>query len=72
MAVKVKSFDGVEMKHRGAERVRRETRGMTLEEELTYWSRGTDELLKRQAALCQKPTSGKISKTSLKTSQDAR
>ncbi|MDO8589644.1 MAG: hypothetical protein Q7T82_21680 [Armatimonadota bacterium] len=45
---KTKKFDCVEMMHRGAERVRRETAGMTIEEEVEYWRRKTEELRERQ------------------------
>lgn len=42
--LKTKAFDCVEMMHQGAERVQDQTAGMTLEEELAYWQRGTEEL----------------------------
>ncbi len=47
-----KSFDCVEMMHQGAERVRHEVEGMTLEEELAYWRQQTEALrqLQREAA----------------------
>jgi hypothetical protein len=35
---KKKAFDCVEMQHRGAEKTRRLTAGMTPEEELAFWS----------------------------------
>ena len=44
-----KTFDCVEMQHRGAEHVRKLTEGMTLEEELEFWRRRTAEMRKRQA-----------------------
>ena len=53
MGTKTKTFDCVEMKRRGAEKVRRATQGMTREEELAFWSRGTAELLEEQKALRQ-------------------
>ena len=49
MRKKKKGFDCVEMQHRGAEHVRKLTEGMTLEEELEFWRRGTEEL-KREVA----------------------
>jgi hypothetical protein len=49
--MKTKSFDCVEMKHRGAERVMKRLKGKTLEEQLKYWQRGTDELLKLKKSL---------------------
>jgi hypothetical protein len=49
--MKKKTFDCVEMMHKGAERVRRQVEGMTIEEELAYWRQQTDALrqLKREA-----------------------
>ena len=44
-----KTFDGVEMQHRGAEHVRKLTEGMTPEDELEFWRRRTAEMRKRQA-----------------------
>ena len=54
MGTRTKRFDCVEMKRRGAEKVQHATQGMTREEELAFWSRGTAELLKEQKALRQK------------------
>lgn len=51
MGVRTKTFDCVEMKRRGAEKVRHATQGMTREEELAFWMRGTAELLEEQKAL---------------------
>ncbi len=45
---KNKKFDCVEMMHQGAERIRRETEGMTLEEQLEYWRQATEELRRLQ------------------------
>ena len=53
MGTKAKTFDCVEMKRRGAEKVRRATQGMTREEELAFWVRGTAELMEVQKALRQ-------------------
>jgi hypothetical protein len=41
-----KKFDCVEMMHQGAERIRRETDGMTIEQEVAYWKKRTAELRK--------------------------
>lgn len=49
MRKRKKTFDCVEMQHRGGDYVRKLTEGMTLEEELEFWRRGTEELRKRQA-----------------------
>ena len=43
-----KAFDCVEMMHRGAEHVRKLTAGMTLEEEVEFWRKETEELRKQQ------------------------
>jgi hypothetical protein len=51
LKMKTKMFDCVEMKHRGAERVMKRMEGMTLEEQLQYWQRGTEELRKLQKSL---------------------
>ena len=48
---KTKTFDCVEMKRKGAERVMERTKGMTREEELAYWKKGTEELRKLQKQL---------------------
>jgi hypothetical protein len=39
-----KSFDCVEMMHKGQERIRKETQGMTIEEQVAYWQRKADAL----------------------------
>lgn len=49
--MKTKTFDCVEMKRKGAERVMERTKGMTREEELKYWQEGTARLLERQKEL---------------------
>lgn len=46
-----KTFDCVEMMHRGAAVVQKELEGKSLEEQVTYWREGTQALLKRQAEL---------------------
>ena len=46
--MKTKTFDCVAMKRRGAERVRKQVEGKTLEEQLKYWASGTKELRKLQ------------------------
>jgi len=49
--MKKKTFDCVEMMHKGAERIRQEVEGMTIEEELEYWRQQTEALrqMKREA-----------------------
>ena len=56
MGTKTKMFDCVEMKRRGAEKVQRATQGMTREEELAFWSRGTAELFSMPITLRMPPT----------------
>lgn len=46
--MKTKTFDCVEMKRRGAERIAKLLDGKTLEEQLKFWQRGTKELRKLQ------------------------
>jgi len=48
MEKKRKKFDCVEMKRKGAEKLHKVISGMTLEEELSFWKQGTDELRVRQ------------------------
>jgi hypothetical protein len=49
--MKKKAFDCVEMMHEGAEYVRHQVEGMTLEEEAEYWRQQTEALraMKREA-----------------------
>ena len=49
------NFNCVVMKRKGAERVRAETQGMNLQQELEYWKRGTKELRARQIVLQEHP-----------------
>ncbi len=53
METRTKKFDCVEMKRRGAARVREEIKGLTKAEQLAYWKKGAEELLAEQAALRQ-------------------
>ena len=46
--MKAKTFDCVTMKHRGAEKVRERTKGMALEQELTFWRERSRILRQRQ------------------------
>ena len=48
--MKAKTFNCVEMKHRGAEKVREQTNGMTLEQELAFWQERSRLLRQRQDA----------------------
>jgi len=47
--MKAKTFDCVEMKHRGAEKVREQTKDMTQEQELAFWRERSCILKQRQA-----------------------
>lgn len=49
--MKKKTFDCVEMMHKGAERVRRQVEGLSIEEELAYWRQQTEALrqMKRES-----------------------
>lgn len=49
--MKKRTFDCVEMMHKGAEYVRRQVEGMTLEEEADYWRKQTEEVKRRQREL---------------------
>lgn len=46
--MKKKPFDCVEMKRRGAEKVRQQTQNMTPQQELEFWQRKTETLRIRQ------------------------
>jgi hypothetical protein len=46
--MRAKTFDCVEMKHRGAEKVREQTKDMTLEQELAFWQERSRILKQRQ------------------------
>ena len=46
MKTKTKTFDCVEMMHRGALHIYEETKGMTIEEELAYWRKRHVQALK--------------------------
>ena len=49
--MKKTTFNCVEMMHQGAEYVRRQVAGMTLEEEAEYWRRQNEDLKRRQQEL---------------------
>jgi len=60
MKTKTKTFDCVEMMHRGAARIYKETKGMSVEEELAYWQKRHAEALKElnEARWAPLPTQG--------------
>ena len=49
--MKTKTFDCVNMKRQGAEQVMKQLEGMSLQEQLEYWKRGTEELKELQKKL---------------------
>jgi hypothetical protein len=49
--MKTKTFDCVEMKHLGAEKVQEQIAGMTREEEIKFWKERSQELRRRQEAV---------------------
>jgi hypothetical protein len=46
-----KTFDCVRMKWQGAEQVMKRLEGKSLQEQLEYWQRGTEDLRRRQQRL---------------------
>ena len=48
---KTKTFDCVEMKRTGAEKVREKTKGMTMEEEAVFWKQRSSSLKDRKAKI---------------------
>ena len=52
--MKKKTFDCVEMMHKGAEYVRQQVEGMTLEEEAAFLHKQTEQLKRHQQELIQK------------------
>ncbi len=52
--MKVKTFDCVEMKRRGAEQVRQQIAGMSHLQELEFWRNQTEEIRRRQQDIRQK------------------
>ena len=49
-----KTFDCVRMQHRGGEQVMKELEGKSLQEQLEYWRKGTEDLRRSQEKLKQK------------------
>lgn len=54
MKVKTKTFDCVEMQHKGGDGVRAQMGGMTLEEQAAFWRRQTERLRQEQDRLREK------------------
>ena len=55
MTKKTKSFDCIEMKRRGAQRIYEATKDMTLEQELAYWRERSRQFREEQERLSPKP-----------------
>jgi len=49
-----KTFDCVRMQHRGGEQIMKELEGKSLQEQLEYWQKGTEDLRRHQHALRQR------------------
>ena len=49
--MKTKTFDCVRMKRQGAEQVMKQLEGKSLQEQLEYWRKGTEDLGKLQQKL---------------------
>ena len=48
LGMKTKVFDCVRMKRQGAEQVMKQLEGKSLQEQLEYWQKGTEDLKRRQ------------------------
>ena len=48
--MKQKTFDCVEMKRKAARRIYEELKDKTVEEQIEYWRKGTEEMKKRREA----------------------
>ena len=55
-----KKFDCVEMMHRGQAAEQKRLKGMTDEEKLEYWRKGTEELRARQQEIHHKYAGGRL------------
>ena len=49
--MKTKTFDCVEMKRRGAERIYELTKDMSFEEEVEFWRKRNEEFMRKQERL---------------------
>jgi len=56
--MRTKTFDCVEMKRRGAEKVMKNLKGKSKEQQLDYWRKGTEELRRLQDKLNRSPLGG--------------
>ena len=54
--MKNKLFDCVEMKHKGADKIQNKLNQLTKQQELDYWMKGTEDLIKLQSSVLKKET----------------
>jgi hypothetical protein len=54
--MKNKLFDCVEMKHKGADKIQNRLNQLTRQQELDYWMKGTEDLIKLQRSVIKKET----------------
>ena len=63
MSTKAKTFDCVEMKDRAAAKIRERLKGMSVDEQIAYWKRRSEELRLEQHQLRRESLSGSDSGT---------
>lgn len=51
--MKAKTFDCVKMMHRGAQRIRKQTAGMSKEQELAFWRERSANFKRRQKTVAR-------------------
>jgi hypothetical protein len=57
--MKAKTFDSVELMHRGAEKIRNQTSSMTKDQELEFWRERSKNLKHRQETALRRHTRSK-------------
>ncbi len=60
--MKNKKFDCIEMKQRGAELMRQKLAGMSLEQEIEYWHRRSEQFQRDQERLSAEADPGSVRK----------
>ena len=63
MSTKAKTFDCVEMKDQAASKIRERLKGMSVDEQIAYWKRRSEELRLEQEQLRRESLSGSDSGT---------
>lgn len=58
--MKTKEFDCVELQHEGARRIYEETKDFTLEQEVEYWRRKSEEMMHRHEQIKWRKGNGKF------------